>query len=125
MENKLELKHLASYLPYGVKVMRPDNKTILEVKGIVFGDRLVFFENSKETYGDLTKCKPLLRPLSQLNLFIDELENIFDTLGYDNYSIEFIAKYPERLPYEIVQWLLSKHFDIYVLIDKKLAIKLK
>ena len=53
---------MAMSLPYGLKVLRPDNSTILEIQGvylnnIIFTDRRI---------GNTKKSKPILRPLSDL-----------------------------------------------------------
>jgi hypothetical protein len=81
-----------------------------------------------ESLDEIVIC---LRPLSQLTteievngekfVPIDRLEELYQQLGYDNYSYYFIMPYPKRLPYEIVQLLLSWHFDIFGLIDRNLA----
>ena len=57
---------LAFSLPYGLKVLRPDNKTILQVCGID-NSSVHFYEQGAVTYGDKHKCKPILRPLSDLS----------------------------------------------------------
>lgn len=63
--NKLELKDIAGYLPYGLKVERPDGKTILEMYGIL-GTLIQHKEDNEITYSSLSGCKPLLRPMSDL-----------------------------------------------------------
>ena len=63
---KLEIKHLAAYLPYGLKV---SNNTHPDDVNLVTGlrDETYFTkQNSRYAYGDVENCKPLLRPLSDL-----------------------------------------------------------
>ena len=71
METQLTIKHLAAYFPYGLKILRPDNKTILEMVGII-GSSIVFHEESGDTFGFIGKHnKPILRPLSDLTKEIE------------------------------------------------------
>jgi len=124
---KLQLKHLAGYLPYGLKVMRPDNKTILELSGSQ-GSLLIFSEG---TYGQIGNKgnKPILRPLSDLTKEIkvngEKYRPIDELWKYHNFSylnLGEIKTDPTRYPYTIVEKLLEWHFDIYGLIENGLAI---
>lgn len=72
---------LIHMLPYGLKIMRPDGKTVLEMIGII-KNTMVFQENLGRTYGDATKAKPVLRPLSDLdNDQLDKIGNIINGGG--------------------------------------------
>ena len=67
---KLELKHLAPYLPYGLKCKWNQSKPF-ELKGLQHGSDSVNNEMwiwKDKTYfiGYLYECKPILRPLSDL-----------------------------------------------------------
>lgn len=127
--NQITIEELSAYLPFKVKVKNTFTGTISTLRGI--SDR-----NNVMTYGDLCignfdTIKLLLRPLSQLTteievndekfVPIERLEELYQQLGYDNYSFYFIMSYPKRLPYEIVQFLLSLHFDIFGLLNRNLA----
>lgn len=107
---KLELKHLAGYLPYGLKY-----------KDIPDG-----FEGIRELgLFDIDWClvngKPILRPLSGLTrkeLELEGFDSYIDYLTYENKGSEWTLK----APFNMVQYLLSQHFDIYGLIENGLAI---
>ena len=63
---------MALSLPYGLKVLRGDNITILKVSGIdVDCKSLLFTENHTTTYGSVSHSKPILRPLSELTKEIE------------------------------------------------------
>lgn len=142
---KLELKHLSAYLPYGVRVLRPDLKTILDVKGVI-GNLIVFNENGLETYGSIFYSKLILRPMSDLNKEIDHngerlvpMEKVREAFGsvdfrnidFDPFSIfncNYSSEFPEKVDitfaeiYGIFQLLLSWHFDIFNIIPSGLAV---
>jgi hypothetical protein len=142
MENKLELKHLASYLPYGVKVIHEDE--IKEIHGII-NDEIYLSYNDIGTDNNYCFAEDIiliLRPLSQLTTEIEHNGekfvpiNVIRKFGLGH--VDFITTEREgwiedygnegwisRLPYGILEFLLSLHFDIYGLIDKNLAIELK
>jgi hypothetical protein len=119
---KLELKHLAPYLPYGVSVkwFRRDDST---------------FQTSVLTISDypfLTKqlFKPILRPLnsiSDLGLYMDMYED--DHHNNDDYLFELVdhggnisLADVNNLPYYVHSWLCKHHFDVFGLINQGLAI---
>jgi len=123
---KLELKHLAHYLPYGLKMywenldgskidpwtLRPDSlSTVLD------------FQN-----------KPILRPLSDLwsdhaieghrdELSEWDIERIEEAIAFIKVGLIHISLV-DKLSFETVQFLISKHYDIFGLIDKNLAINI-
>lgn len=123
---KLELKHLAPYLPYGVKAKTKRSEFIV----VGAHDYTIFGDNEngemEEYYEDV---KPILRPLSDLTKEIEHsgerfvsFEWISENLDYDEYSIDYYLNHTERLPYEIVQKLFEWHFDLFGLIEKGLAV---
>lgn len=120
--NKLELKHLAPYLPYGLKITvygdfemklvhdsKPEDLHTISIKGVL------------EDY----HCKTILRPLSELNtdeifsdsafcseIIIQDLESIW--MSYDSPCMaDFVSGYHQ---------LLENNFDVFGLIEKGLAI---
>tara|TARA_R110000744_G_scaffold366738_1_gene475921 strand:+ start:141 stop:506 length:366 start_codon:yes stop_codon:yes gene_type:complete len=114
---KLQLKHLAPYLPYGLRIFNKDNKGsyILSTGSI---DRVI---ELPEIF------KPILRPLSDLatnnevlDLLYEECQGIDENIDYwcefegdiTNTSISFRAS----------QILFKHHFDVFGLIPKGLAI---
>ena len=110
---KLELKHLAPYLPYGLRLRDSD--------GIYKEDRILIFENMKWL---LDNGRPILRPLSDLEYLIlnqkqQELKTKEDTLIYWS-SRNYIDL--DDICYNDIQWFLKNHFDIFGLIEQGLAI---
>lgn len=118
---KLELKHLAPYLPYGLKILptlyNRDNKinTLYYLSTIYNSDE--FGVNGYTS----NYIKPILRPLSDLTKEIEHNGEKFVPyywFGRQGINIESILD--ER--WHIVQKLLSWHFDVFGLLDKGLAI---
>ena len=121
---KLELKHLAPYLPYNVE-SRDHSNTIYRLN--------LTIENYGRFIGNYAD-KMILRPLSDLKdeLFIELNDKFFigTIIINDEYSItHFMYELNNgifRMQFwkgvQIYNWLLSKHFDIFGLIEKGLAI---
>lgn len=127
---KLELKHLAPYLPYGLKCSyRGGNVSELS------------FDYLSDFGCDY--FKPILRPLSDLlkeGLYIGHLniETITDEsypVDYEEDNIKDLDVYLENwiesksndyhvnfLPHGLVNELISEHFDVFGLINNGLAI---
>ena len=119
---KLELKHLAGYLPYKLKLI-DDKPKVMNA----------FCGHSKNwcsiEYAIKMQRKPILRPLSDLTKEIEVNGEKFVPLDelwkYHNFSAMRwgdIETDPTRYPYTIVEKLLEWHFDIHGLIEKGLAI---
>lgn len=97
---KLELKHLAPYLPYGIRV-RVDYYT--QHEGRIFNfSPTILLDFSRDEY----IVKPILRPLSDL-----------DQDGEIN-----TPDYLQGCCYSYVQHLISRHYDVFGLIEQGLAI---
>ena len=132
---KLELKHLAPYLPYGVmiysKFKNSDNYSTFEINHKNFNSTLT--HNSR---------KPILRPLSDLSEVIEHNNEKFiptELLDSDEYPIDFFVDtnfeyildwincYQKNhhilfLPFGLINQLIEWHFDVFGLIEKGLAI---
>ena len=122
---KLELKHIAPYLPYGligeyeVSEVVPNAKQELRTKTLTTTSVDMF----------LAYCKPILRPLSDLTkeiehnaekfIPIQELESYDITIGVVAITTSNI--YLQRL--WVIQKLLEWHFDVFGLIHAGLAIE--
>lgn len=127
---KLELKHIAPYLPYGLKVLRPDKKTILEIKGV--NGNLIIFERigNLSQYGDLSNSKPILRPLSDLTKEIDvDGERFVPIEKIKHWSFEGYTKLIHgKIDNSITAFHWNKlcewHFDVFGLVEKDLAINI-
>ena len=107
---KLELKHLAPYLPYriSVKWFRPDDNSF-HTSDLTISD-----------YNFLTSkmMKPILRPLSDLTK--DEFKEL--GLNMDWHCLDDWIKEQYLMTVKEYSYLLKKHFDVFGLIEKGLAI---
>lgn len=126
---KLELKHLAPYLPYGLKGKRDGyNKGIL-MQGLDYSENVL----TNFGYIDIKYFNPILRPLSDLtkeialengkkiiviNTFFRESRDLLEKelrITNGNLIIDFLS-------WVIIQKLLEFHFDVFGLIKNGLAI---
>lgn len=146
---KLELKHLAPYLPYELRLKSINDNwegTLIGLKNdnLITGTKTGVFVQADKPYNyefaiPFKTVKPILRPLSDLTKEIDhngerfvpikEIERLFtveiESEGNGNFEMANILLDVLELPYCIVQKLLEWHFDIFGLIDKGLAIKIR
>jgi len=114
---KLELKHIAPYLPYDLEFKDPETV----VPGVMIAicaemPGLLFYQN-KDTieYFNLNKIKPLLLPLSELNNNPDHVLG----LGKIEWNVPTDSAAYTLTQYE---YLFSNHFDVFHLIDADLAL---
>lgn len=127
---RLTLAYLSPYLPYGLKVLRPDRLKVLELQGLC-GDLMIFKEAS-ETYGSILggQSKPILRPMTDLTWQIladagDYSHKDWVTIEGDNWiALYGHEKWLNDIPYGLIQWLIKNHYDIFLLIQKGLAISI-
>jgi hypothetical protein len=127
---KLELKHLASYLPHNLSIIIDDN-AIRDMVGLDF-DTYTLWVKYERKHNDIggavpiNRVKPLLRPLSDLTKEIE-------VNGEKFVPIEILSAYSteSELLHDIKHGfisvifgdvLISWHFDIFGLIDAGLAI---
>ena len=125
---KLELKHLAPYLPYNLQISTDDvGENWVET---VIGLNHEAIETSVGNYWDYT-VKPIFRPLSDFTKEIEHKGEKFipiDNLNFKSTedSFKILPEYNQWLyrfiKYADVQLLLEWHFDVYGLIDAGLAI---
>ena len=132
---KLELKHLAPYLPHGLQILADVNynfngvimdQTVLELRGIS-GNKIQFF--GLGGFYPMHQFKPAFRPLSDLTKEIEvdgekfvPLHKLMDL--FEDFFLDFedILKDPLNESYCIVEKLHAWHFDTHGLIQKGLAI---
>jgi hypothetical protein len=119
----LELKHLAGYLPYGVKCSR----YIGSIAKSIYIDLDPYTINGM-TYED-NLYKPILRPLSDLTKEIEVNEEKFvPSQEYNYLRFEEISTFKggcnamKFIQARELELLYEMHFDIYGLIEKDLAI---
>ena len=112
---KLELKHLAPYLPYKLLI----DSAQFEDTRVMGGMN----NSSEEVCIDAVfrmQYKPFLRPLSELiELDVDNKPKYFPSIVCINL---IDCSMIEETPYSEIIYLLSNHFDIFGLIEKGLAI---
>jgi hypothetical protein len=111
---KLELKHLAPYLPYGLKLQSKNPFGIKHTCSLVF-EREEYLECNIKT-AIKYQFKPILIPLSELT------KESAINYGYpDEHHLER-SVLSSHAPYKIWIELVSEHYDVFGLIDKGLAI---
>lgn len=137
---KLELKHLAPYLPYdlkGVANFLPDTWFIVKNLKESFVKGITMPGNNVPVGCAMNDFKPILRPLTDIYNLIKVDGDLFtphekydELFGpNDDYLFEVMNKEDgiciediPNLPYYVVEWLMSLHFDVFGLIEKGLAI---
>lgn len=129
---KLELKHLAPYLPYGLKIQGQTHGEIAEMSSVNEGN--VNIKGRGFQYGwwaDIFDIKPILRPLSDLTKdeFTQGWYKTCDCRTPHNINsahLELTDLLRENLiteiPYILYQFLIENHFDVFGLIEAGLAI---
>ena len=131
---KLELKHLAPYLPYELDFTHLDGKKLCtsRMKGLYILNEAIYVNGFN--INKYTKFKPILRPLSDLTKEIEisgvkfiprktikEWEKL-------TWSDDYFDEYFNRNVVDFIEWkylklLFEWHFDVFGLIEKGLAIK--
>ena len=136
---KLELKHLAPYLPYGLKVKTKYGCDTMQTLNefCVNGDCEEWY--SYEGDDELLEFKPILRPLTDLTKMTKIGKDNFEPLerlkcidlGYTDWISNeregWINKYGRErwigvIPSALINLLFEWHFDVFGLIDAGLAI---
>lgn len=141
---KLEIKHLAPYLPYRLKIIGNTHGEIQVLSCVT--ETSVNIEGRSFQYGmwaDIFDIKPIFRPLNDLKDFkkridVGDGEGLFTPLNrllFNSYfnidvmsdadKIEFVEILTDieiGASYDDISTLISWHFDVFGLIDKGLAI---
>ena len=126
---KLEFKHLASYLPYELKGFCTDDLQGVEIMNGLqkISDSCIEVISDKEPM-DLVYFKPILFPLSSLTK--EDVKNFYQFNNDDFKSIDlkewaedlmFFIKTKEPFQLSQFEYLLSKKFDVFGLIEAGLA----
>jgi hypothetical protein len=126
---KLELKHLAPYLPYRLKIL--DEKS--EPSDNVFTlESVNIYESVSDTEGNIDipfiEIKPILRPLSDIysqqlllkHFFNKEKKGVLKEIQ----MISELKYDPMECSYKVIEMLFSEHFDVFGLIEQGLAISI-
>ena len=111
---KLELKHLAPYLPYGLtyQVKLKEIKLMVISTGNIYN---ILRAVNEGVYGD--EYKPILRPLSDLTKVLQWDDGQYMMTDYDDFDLD-------ETSYNTIQGYLARHFDVFGLIEKGLAINI-
>jgi hypothetical protein len=121
---KLELKHLAPYLPYGLKLKVTDKFYKYDIMTLCDKSGLSNIGIS-EVIDDIDSFKPILVPLSDFKNInsrqfaeLDwDIQNQIELCDLANKEISFAS-----LSVDTYNLCLINHIDIFGLIDNKLAI---
>jgi len=119
MIEKLELKHLAPYLPYELKVKNTVTRSgaTWTATGIHIHNENVFVNLNKSYTGTNTRhIKPILRTMSDLP------DEIFEDFGFADEEDFLVCLIEGSINYCDYIKLISQHFDVFGLIDAGLAI---
>jgi len=117
---KLEIKHLAPYLPYGLE-LQGDKVYTIDPLEMAYGYRNnIRYISIKAAFEDT--LKPILRPLSDLT---KKVHAGLVQLPISIESLDYFIKTPLASPYILVaDYLLKEHYDVFNLIPEGLAIDL-
>lgn len=126
---KLELKYIAPYLPYDLKVYNNEDGIRKVVTFGTMNPAFCHIMHVKENN------KPILRHLSDSEEYFEEIYGMLEHDDVTNYLDEDFLKYHdinsfdelinkeiEHIPYGALQVFLKHHFDVFGLIEKGLAI---
>jgi hypothetical protein len=132
---KLQLKHLAPYLPYGLKITFDNDEHKHDLVGLELNALKIISPFGDYGFAYYELSKPILRNLSDLTKEIEvngekfipknRLRDLIMVRGnYSNYDSTWINDNIDiqLLPYWMIEKLLEWHFDIYELIGNNLAI---
>ena len=116
---KLTIKELVPYLPYGLKAQTIDG--VFKIVSIHNDDNVVGSSNAIDVqFYNIEYIKPLLNPISVITkAMMDELS---DNAKYQIIISKEIPKYQFNFKWNDLQILLSGFFDIFGLIDRNLAL---
>jgi len=138
---ELEIKHISPYLPYDLYLQFVINGYVV-AEDLMTGIQHYNWEthSTKVRVGiieaeHIWMFKPILKPLSEFGES-DDLRKVHEFIGfgkwcdaYDEYFKEWfndssrIDKLIMQAPYEIFQYFLSEHYDVFGLIKQGLAVK--
>ena len=119
---------LAPYFPYSVKIEHP---TLMNGKR-----KISELYSIKELHIEISQCKLILKPISDLSLLVIEEFEKYDGKRNGKANEEIINLFCEEngvdeiienidlksLPYECIEFMFRNHYDFFGLIEKGLAI---
>lgn len=119
---KLELKHLAPYLPYGLKIKT--NNLIREMRpSQIHHHKYTPINNVIDGTGH----KPILRPLADLTKDEETFKFLLLMCHKIDENLDYVCEFSgdltnTSLSYRAVLILITNHFDVFGLIPEGLAI---
>ena len=127
---KLTLKELAPYLPYDLKIKSHNGKDLFTLASHRFYDDYSNNDLSIHSMIEDNYVKPVLRPLSDITLklvqqlFGLEIEQFRMKSDNENdFSLEVLTDLGwTSITFNEYQKLLAYHFDLFMLIEKGLAV---
>lgn len=127
---KLTLKELAPYLPYELKIQVHGNGELFTLATHRFYKDYSNNELSIHSMVEDSQVKPVLRPLSDITLeivqqlFGFEIEEFrMESDNENDFSLEVLTDLGwTSLTFNEYQNLLAYHFDLFMLIEKGLAV---
>jgi hypothetical protein len=129
---RLQLKHLAPYLPYGFLYGIYDHQKVI-IRGMNYNSDYLNIDFEINNHNKVSstcffnEIKPILRPLSDLTKEIEvngekfvPLDVLADLFGHG--CLDFDLTDVLNQPYKQMQKILEWHFDVFNLHSKKLCI---
>ncbi len=120
---ELDIKHLVPYLPYNLKLQYNGNKEKIGIMKTIIHNydenhptKIAIAFNDAE---HIWMFKPLLKSMRNLTQ-----EDIINLKLFVKADIEYVIDNPLMCDYHEIQYLLSKHYDIFGLISSGLAIEI-
>ena len=113
---KLELKHLAPYIPYGVRLKY--NGRIVEIDTI--GSDYILTDESFQANVNFKYIKPILRPLSDLTN--GKYYKCLEVLYNEEKIKRMLNEHWCNWEYKVLILCFEEHVDVFGLIKKGLAI---
>ena len=129
---------LAPYFPYSVKIEHPTFMNGKRKVSELYSIKGNHIEISHRMYVEISQCKLILKPISDLSILVKEEFEKYDGLRSGKANEEIINLFCEEngvdelienidlksLPYECIAFMFRNHYDFFGLIEKGLAISI-
>lgn len=129
---------LAPYFPYSVKIEHPTLMNGKRKISELYSIKELHIEISHRMYVEISQCKLILKPISDLSLLVIEEFEKYDGKRNGKANEEIINLFCEEngvdeiienidlksLPYECIEFMFRNHYDFFGLIEEGLAISI-
>jgi hypothetical protein len=151
---QLEIKHLAPYLPYGLKAIDEHGKVrTIDWECQSYTNTIVGLNHVIKIQSvQVVLFKPMLKPISKLDELLRVEFTNYNLLAYEFSNYKEGENYPEnyneklidlfcfenihteeslvdldlsKLPYNCIEYMFENHYDYFRLIDNGLAVEIK